>query len=285
MSGWIKIEKDLESDPRVRRMAKILSERFELMTADASGNQVFSNCNAYALPAVTLVCGGLSRIWILADSHAREDDTLDMSATEIDEHVGIPGFCELLPECWLRIVDEKTVELPNFHAHNGVEAKKRALTQKRVARHRDKEKHITVTSSNASALPDQDQTKTRPSKNGADAPPSRRLVSRETLSDDWFLKFKLAYPERSGDQGWRKAQRAASARLAEGHSADEIIAGAIRYAAYCAATEKLGTEFVKQAATFLGPDKPFLLPWNSPKQSDKGGNERGLPRFNPDQTN
>jgi hypothetical protein len=89
-----------------------------------------------------------------------------------------------------------------------------------------------------------------------------QLVSREPL--EWFLQFRREYPERSGDPDWRGAQKAANARIREGHTPEQFISGAKRYAMYCAATEKLGTEFVKQAATFLGPAKPFLLPWTPP---------------------
>lgn len=89
-------------------------------------------------------------------------------------------------------------------------------------------------------------------------------VSRGTSDPEWFLDFKLAYPNRAGDQGWRKALKAANARIAEGHGLEELLEGARRYGAFCDATEKTGTEFVKQAATFLGPDKPFLLPWDLP---------------------
>lgn len=96
---------------------------------------------------------------------------------------------------------------------------------------------------------------------------ARARVSRET-DPDWLLDFKLAYPDRAGDQGWRRAVRAGSARLAEGHTTAEMIAGAERYAAFVDATGKRGTEYVKQAATFLGPDKPFLLPWTLPAKPE-----------------
>jgi 5-methylcytosine-specific restriction endonuclease McrA len=93
--------------------------------------------------------------------------------------------------------------------------------------------------------------------------PIRVRVSRET-DLHWWMDFKLAYPDRAGDQGWRKAQRAAQARLDDGHTSDEMIEGAKRYAAFIDATGKTNTEYVKQACTFLGPDKPFLLPWKLP---------------------
>ena len=114
----------------------------------------------------------------------------------------------------------------------------------------------------------------------ASATPTRTKVSRVTVDPDWFLDFKLAYPERSGDQGWRRALKAANARISEGHTTQEFIEGAKRYAAYCAALGKVGTEFVKQAATFLGPDKPFLETWNiPPPKGSPPANWRDDPRF------
>jgi hypothetical protein len=80
-----------------------------------------------------------------------------------------------------------------------------------------------------------------------------------------FLDFKVAYPNRAGDQGWRKALRAAHARLEEGHSWTQILDGAKRYAKFVRSTGSEGTEFVKQAATFLGPDLYFQQPWDPPR--------------------
>ncbi|MDE2102749.1 MAG: DUF1376 domain-containing protein [Patescibacteria group bacterium] len=94
--------------------------------------------------------------------------------------------------------------------------------------------------------------------------PKTGAVPRETNSD-WFLDFKLAYPRRAGDQKWATAKRAANARIREGHTAEEMIGGAKRYAIFIEATGKAGTELVKQAATFLGPDKPFLESWSPPE--------------------
>jgi hypothetical protein len=93
---------------------------------------------------------------------------------------------------------------------------------------------------------------------------TRAHVSRDHSDPEWLLDFKLAYPERAGDPKWRSAVKAASARLDEGHTTQEFIDGAKRYATFCEATGKVGTEYVKQASTFLGPDKPFLLPWKPP---------------------
>lgn len=101
------------------------------------------------------------------------------------------------------------------------------------------------------------------------ARPRRQKVPRET-DPEWWLDFKLAYPERAGDENWRGAIRASRARLAEGHTPAEMIAGAKRYAGYCEAVGQIGSQYVQQASRFLGPGKPFLLPWSTPPPQKSG---------------
>lgn len=261
MSGWIKWEKDIETDPRfVRIVRKLKTVTHPSRTRHAQALQESA--------VITLTMGALLRFWSYADTHIRSDDTLDLGPADIDDLVGVQGFASALPEDWMRPIDDAHVELPGYQTHNGVEAKKRDLAQKRQERKRSRDSHADVTQEGDAsvivALPDQDQDHQEKNPT-ASATPARKRVPRETAPDpEWFLDFKLAYPERHGDQGWRKALRAANARMAEGHTPQEFIGGAQRYAAFCAATGKTGTEFVKQAATFLGPDKAFLLPWEIP---------------------
>lgn len=87
-----------------------------------------------------------------------------------------------------------------------------------------------------------------------------------------FLNAWEHYPKRNGSNDKRKAFKAWSARLTQGHTTDVMIQGAQRYNAYCVAIGRVGTEFVMQAATFFGPADPphFLEPWASAKkQEDK----------------
>jgi hypothetical protein len=114
-------------------------------------------------------------------------------------------------------------------------------------------------------IPQTDQQTTDAYKNPtAAAPPKQPRVSRVTVPDEWMLDFKLAYPDRAGGHEWARAQRAANSRIREGHTPDQFISGATRYAAYCIACESVGTQYVKTAAAFLGPDKHFLEPWTPP---------------------
>jgi len=87
-----------------------------------------------------------------------------------------------------------------------------------------------------------------------------------TSEPDEFLELRKIYPKRSGDQRWKAALGHCKARLKEGHTWTEVLDGARRYAAWCAATDKIGTETVKQAATFVGTEKAFLEPWTLPKR-------------------
>jgi len=148
MSGWIKFEKDLVNDPRVLRIASRLR------------NAEVTPLSRDKLAAL----GALVVLWSFADTHIRQDDTIECTADEINEVVGIANFCDLLPSDWLQVIDSDSVHLPYFLAHNGVQGKKKALNQKRQQRHRVKSNaSVTLKSrkSNApsvtSALPDQDQ--------------------------------------------------------------------------------------------------------------------------------
>jgi hypothetical protein len=90
-------------------------------------------------------------------------------------------------------------------------------------------------------------------------------VSRETApAPDWLIALKLAYPTRAGDVRWAAGRRSINARLAEGHTQDELRAGVERYAAYVRATGGEGTQYVKTAPVFFGADKPFRDPWKIP---------------------
>lgn len=249
MSGWIKVEKDLSTDPRVLRMASRL--RHADVTLGSRSRLV--------------IVGALVTLWWYADTHIDDDDVLPIGADQVNELVGIDGFCDLMPSDWLEILDANSVKLVDYLHHNGTSAKRRALEQKRQEKRRklSRSRHDDVTHECVLDL-DQDKNRPRVRKDpSASATPTPTKVSRVSVDPDWWLDFKLAYPDRAGDQGWRKAQRAAHARISEGHSPSEFIEGAKRYAQFCAGQGKAGTEFVKQACTFLGPDKPFLEEWSA----------------------
>lgn len=81
---------------------------------------------------------------------------------------------------------------------------------------------------------------------------------------DDFEQAWSAYPKRSGGNPKPSAFRAWNARIRDGATPVELADGVRRYAAYCEATGKAGTEYVKQAATFFGPDEHFREGWDAP---------------------
>jgi hypothetical protein len=154
VTGWIKWEKDIETDPRFLKLVPKVSRLLRDMSVTG------------ALPVTATVVGALVRMWSYADTHIRSDDTLDLGADGLDALIGIPGFCSVLPEDWIVVVNDECVDLPGYQDHNGVEAKKRDQATKRQQLKRSRDRHASVThvtrDSVTPALPDQtrpDQTK------------------------------------------------------------------------------------------------------------------------------
>lgn len=173
LSGWIKVEKDLSTDPRVLRMAS------RLRNADVTlGSR-----------ARLVIVGALVTLWWYADTHIREDDTLPVGADQINELVGVENFCDLMPADWLVIVDSNNVKLIDYTAHNGTTAKKRALGQKRQERHRSNvNADVTPTSrshnTNCVTRPreDQDLEKTKNRKKGPSDPVEQKSLDVAEVS-------------------------------------------------------------------------------------------------------
>lgn len=83
---------------------------------------------------------------------------------------------------------------------------------------------------------------------------------------DPIEQVRPIYPKRGGSQPWQAASKALHARLREGASLEDVLAGVRRYAAFCEATGKAGTEVVMMARTFLGPEKHFMEEWVIPAE-------------------
>ncbi len=102
---------------------------------------------------------------------------------------------------------------------------------------------------------------------GSSAWRQQSLPKRKSYSPEFEVCWRI-YPARGGDNPKARAYKAWCARIKQGHQAEVMTAGAERYAAWVGATGKRGTEHVKQAATFFGPDESFLESWAIPGQPD-----------------
>jgi hypothetical protein len=162
VSGWIRVQKELPDTMRFRRVVKALRESNALRGV--------TDCDDAFV--ATLVLGALARLWVYADSHIADDNTLAITLEEIDDLVGIKGFANALPADWLQVIDADNVQLPDFLEHNGTSAKNRRDAARRQAtyRHRQRNAKVTeasrVTNARNDARPDQTRPdQTRPEKN------------------------------------------------------------------------------------------------------------------------
>ena len=107
MSSWIKVRSHLLTHPHVVRIA-----------------------SALCLPCVH-VLGALVHIWSVADLHADGEKLSGMTLESLDKLVETPNFGQqMIAVGWLRVLDDG-LELVNYQAHNGSNAKRRASESRR----------------------------------------------------------------------------------------------------------------------------------------------------------
>lgn len=92
------------------------------------------------------------------------------------------------------------------------------------------------------------------------------LVAATTEFDVAWKK----YPKRSGNNPRKDAEEAWNARAKSGVATADMLAGLDRYAKWCEATGKIGTEHVMRASTFFGPSKPFEQDFALPAPKPNG---------------
>ena len=100
-----------------------------------------------------------------------------------------------------------------------------------------------------------------------------------SAKQDYSPEFETAwqaYPKRAGGNSKAAAWKAWKARIKDGVNTEAMLAGVNRYAGYVRATGSAGTQYVKQAATFFGPDRHFEEPWQAPSGA-VSGRPGGLP--------
>lgn len=139
----------------------------------------------------------------------------------------------------------------------------REQTRERVKRYRQR-KSVTGNGGNGEALnvtPSEAYTEAE-----TDQKKDTTAAARPTRKPEegWQEAIRSCYPRRAGSQPWGRAWKACNARIAEGATSGELLAGVKRYAIFAAETCKEGTEYVMQAATFFSPEKHYLSEWAAP---------------------
>ncbi|EKK6279447.1 helix-turn-helix domain-containing protein [Escherichia coli] len=108
---------------------------------------------------------------------------------------------------------------------------------------------------------------------GASADESVRVRSNRPEYSPEFEQAWLAYPKRAGGNSKSAAFKAWKARIREGVTPETMLNGVKRYAAWVRVSGNTGTQFVKQASTFFGPDRHFEDFWQQPA-APGGGRQR-----------
>jgi hypothetical protein len=152
---WIKVETTLPDKPEVLAIAGLLE-----IDPDA-------------------VVGKLIRIWSWADQHTVDGNAAGVTKSFIDRYTAVSGFADAMESVGWISFDGKRLAIPNFDIHNGQTGKARALTSRRVARHRGsgnaKCNGRSVTSSVTSALArEEEREETSPESHSS---PAIELVS------------------------------------------------------------------------------------------------------------
>lgn len=119
----------------------------------------------------------------------------------------------------------------------------------------EKAKRLNGSSQTAEPIPDVNPDK-KPDED-------QELLGASAPADDGFETAWKAYPKREGANPKNKAHSAWKARLKEGVTAEAMMAGVARYAAYCQAKGNTGTEYVMQAQRFFGKGREFDNEWTA----------------------
>lgn len=214
------------------------------------------------------VVGGLHAVWSVFDTHSVDGRLDGYNSSALDHIIGWEGFSDaLIAVGWLVCDGSDSLVLPEFDEHNGASGKRRAEDQKRK---RDSRKSPKVVPQEIGQKADKKRTESGLEKR-------REEKSKEVdIYVEQFDQAMTAYPKRAGGNSRAEAKKAWDARLKAGADPGDMIDGVIRYRAFCEATQKVGTEYVKQAATFFGPSEFWKEAWAAPVKTTTGGRHAGF---------
>lgn len=114
MAGdWIKVEHAMPDKPEVVHMAEILEIDQDAMV------------------------GKLIRLWVWGDQQLRNGNAICVTSAFLDRITYVTGFAAAAEQVGWLVKTQAGFEIPNFDRHNGHTAKKRAESNRRVAKSRE----------------------------------------------------------------------------------------------------------------------------------------------------
>lgn len=147
------------------------------------------------------VLGKLVRVWIWADQQTYSGNAGTVTRALLDRVSGISGFAEAMISARWLVSRRGRLVFPNFERHNGQTAKGRALTSKRVARHKAK-------TGNAPSV-----TSALPEKRREEKSSSGRVESSRHDQKDGFWEGVRADANRAGVRTGIRPNKAANRSL------------------------------------------------------------------------
>jgi hypothetical protein len=221
---------------------------------------LFQNEDLVALPFETrLLFAGLS---CFADREGRLEDRpvrLKMQMFPADS-VDLNAMLQQLHDAGFifryEVGNNKYIQIVNFAKHQNPHVKEAASTIPAPDKHGAStvlvpEEHHTSHADSLNLIPDSFQ---KPLSDSGEPDP---------LQTDFAELWKI-YPKRAGSNPKPKALAAYRKRRKDKIPHEAIRSGLERYAAWCEATGKIGTETVMQASRFFGPGREWENDWGLP---------------------
>jgi len=109
--------------------------KMELTTPDKP--EVFAIAEAFDIDP-DAAFGKLFRVWAWFDQHTENGNAPTVTKTLINRITSVIGFADAMVDAGWLVQTDDGLEVPNFERHNGETGKKRALTAKRQAKHKNK---------------------------------------------------------------------------------------------------------------------------------------------------
>ena len=201
-------------------------------------------------------------LWTIADRAGRLEDRpkrikaavlpydecdVDELLSELEQKAFVVRYC---------VESERFIQVQNFVKHQNPHCKEPESTIPAP------DLHCTspVLISNKNGSSHADSLLLIPDSLSTDAP-GNAPASGERDDPVGFWECWDIYPKREGGNSRTSAARAFRARLKAGASSADLLAGVTRYATYCEAKGIVGTSYIKQAASFFGPDQHWLESW------------------------
>ena len=125
--SWIKMRVNLDTDPAVIGIASELG-----------------------IPELHAI-GLLWKVWSWADQHTETGNRISVTSVTLDRFTGVTGFANALRKVGWLTGKDGALTFPKFDRHNGLTAKLRGKTQKKVSKWRNQK---TVTDVTRKRLPD-----------------------------------------------------------------------------------------------------------------------------------